>query len=319
MSAVYGDLIVPAIGPIELAAKGYSSNDIRQALEQLDEIAANLNLLEVWKSRQLFGIDGSNVPPGPSRGRVGISLNYACTNGIGFWRDYYLQCKIDDTDLQISNTGRPAQKVMAKKRIEQARAEMAIRIPEIQALQQIFEAAYQQNHIPLKLALDVRGGVTYDFEIAYRRTLAYALAFEASIQASSLEPYNSLIPTLVLGTIIDLREEMPAVTARHAFSVYLNLLSKLNAAAAYRMHKGAFHPDLPGDINQLESKQAFLTERLQIAAQSCSETLTQDGKTAIKALLKEVQLSYDRGSYNISPRPWGRIAPSAVYASEPDS
>ncbi|MGB3292058.1 MAG: hypothetical protein WBB01_03580 [Phormidesmis sp.] len=244
---------------------------------------------------------------------MGISMNHACTSGIGFWHEHYLHKSISDIDTQLCDSGSPAQQAMAQRRIKQAQDEMAIRIPEIKTIQQIFEAVQAQSQLPLRLALDVKGSFAYDFEIGFRRTLAYALAYEASIAAGSLAPYDSVVSPLIVGDISELRKATPLSTDRYALSIYLNLLSKLNAAAAYQRRQSNCHPDLPGEVNQLEIKRAFLTESMQEAAGHRSKTLTKDGKLSIQALLKEVQLNYDQNIYSIAPQLWGQIAPSHAY------
>ena len=74
----------------------------------------------------------------------------------------------------------------------------------------------------MSLMCHIRASWRYEFVEAYRRRLAYALAFEASILAGSRAPYTERLPALVVerSGVLNLSiEGMMLVGAMTAFAV----------------------------------------------------------------------------------------------------
>lgn len=312
MTSFYGDLIVPNINPIE-AAQRYTASEIRLVLEDLTQVAERLRLGKLWAKAAITGPDGEKKYPGAStkEARIGISMEFACSAGIGFLRDYYLEPDVPADALKMLSHGNPNRRAFAEKRLATVKARVAIRKPEIQAIHTIAEAVSGQYPFPVRIATNIQAGWVYTFEEAYRRRLAYALGFEASITEKSLTVYEERLATLIAGSLTDLVSVCPAVDESHAFSIYLNLLASLDGATAYQTSKDEVHPDLSSEVTAGVQKRTFLVEHLQEAAENRMKTLNSDGCIAVRALLAESELIHQRGRYYRSVPPlWGKESPS---------
>jgi hypothetical protein len=316
MSSFYGDLIVPDITPFEMLHH-YSVKDVEVALTSLSWVAKEIGLDEIWSRTRIIGTDGNEYFSKSKPEILGQSMAFACTVGVGFWRDYYLHFEIPDIDQRIVESNESsARQAMAKQRVEKAQSDMMIRQPEVEAIQQIAEAATRRVQLPLRSAFDVRGTWAYPFDIAYRRRLAYILGFESSIKIQSLSPYDNFIHSLINGSLDELKSLCPSVKTSESFSIYLNLLAKLSLAVSYQIKKGEVSPNLPGEVKDGSTKRAFLSDQLQSAACIRMNTLFPDAQIALNALLKEVEYIQERGfHYNLQLPRWGLIAPSKSYAA----
>jgi len=198
MTTFVGDLIIPDINPFE-AAQRYKASVICIALENLSPIAENIGLGEIWKGVTLTGLNGEKKYPGaPTKGaRVGISMEFACVPGIGFLREDYLYPEIPAFVLDMLSHEDSKRRAFAQKRLAIAEAQVAIRQPEIEAIYRVAKVAAGQFPFRLRVAIDIQAGWAYTFEEAYRRRLAYALGFEASIAEKSLAVYEDCIPPLI--------------------------------------------------------------------------------------------------------------------------
>jgi hypothetical protein len=281
-------------------------------MEPLGAVAAELGLGEIWEKSTLIGADSSvyaGGPPGPPQGWLGVSLAWACLPGVGFYRDVRLAFELSARDPSKSDRELAISKAMEGRR----QAEVAIRGPEVEAVRRIAAAAGRMP-FPVFAAIDIQGSWAYDFDVAYRRRLAYALAFEASMAVGSLAPFKDRFPVLVSGVSADLAAAVPGAEAPEAFSICLNLLAILDRVRAYERASCGAAPTLPGRLEGAEPKRALLAARLEEAATARMRSLNLDGQAAVRALLLESREIQEQPTYyNGYPPLWGRIAPSGAY------
>jgi hypothetical protein len=325
MTAIFADVVVPEIDPL-VAARRYPAGDLRTVLEGLREVALDVGVGEVWSGARVAGTDRGEGPPGAAPGVVGVSLAFACLVGAGFWRERDLPAEVPPAPPApgggpggeaAGGTGSeatPLREAVARKLRESAAAGARLRGPQVDAVRRVAAAASGRAPFPLRAALDVRGTWLYDFVEAYRRRLAYALAFEASLTAGSLRPYGERLPALLAGGLPELIDATPGAADPLAFSVVLNLLRILDGALAYEAATGRSHPDLPGPVRAGEPKRAFLRERLLAAAAARQEHLHADGRVAVQALLEELELMrQEQRRYDAQPPLFGTLAGSSAY------
>ncbi|WP_168790596.1 hypothetical protein [Paraburkholderia aromaticivorans] len=261
----------------------------------------------------LFGTDGAPEPPGPARGVCGISLAWSCQAGIGLYRDYPMETDAEDrmhaSDAFAASDRRP----------EQRQTRLAIHRAEIEMLNTVARRAADAQRVALRVIEQAEGSWIYGFDVAYRRRLAYALAFEASIEQRSLEPYIRWWLPLISLNARDFATVAPDAAAPHAFSVLLNLAAMLNRADAFERANGCSHPALPGRIAEVEAKRALLRERLETAAAARMKTLSSDGQIALRALFIELAFQRKVGTLHVTTFPrWGRIVTSEHYGAPDD-
>ena len=308
MSAFFGDLIVPDVDPLEAAAT-LPAYEVRAALEALGNFADKAGAGTLWQRAVLVGTDGAPDPPGPARGVVGISLAWACVAGIGYWRDHYLPRE----PLPPPTPAQPSSKFLDFLRTKSA-SEASIRGPEVDALRRTLAAAGNAAPFPLKVLVDIGGTWAYSFEGSYRRRLAYALAFEASIRTGSLEPYTSFAESLAVANAPDFISELSTIETRGAFSVFLNLVSLLDRMLAAESTPDSAQGTPVFRVVDAEAKRSYLVAQLKSAAAQRSSSLTEDGKIALRALLAELDLLRGWGITPLSPLPrWGILATSEAY------
>lgn len=152
-----------------------------------------------------------------------------------------------------------------------------------------------------------------EFEVSYRRRIAYALGFHASLRAGSLECYEERYEPLIAGTAAQLD---PIVSGHLAsrrfvdeldgFSVLLNLLSRLHGTMAYERHHGAPAPRAPGKVRLYRDKVQMLEGKLAEVSRRVKRVLNADGRSALRALRLELRAERDGGFWNVDSSPiWG--------------
>jgi hypothetical protein len=198
----------------------------------------------------------------------------------------------------------PLARAVAQDSVRLAERGSRIRRPRLDAIRRVValdQAAAAS--VPLGTVIDVRATWEFDFLEAFRRRLAYALGFEASLLAGSPRPYLELEALLVSDSLAGLRAYLPPASARTAFSIHLNLLARLRAALA---------ADLP--VVDAAEKDAVLSAGLHTAAERKQADLTSDAQVAVRAVLAELDVFLLRPlPYSPHPPLWGSLAPSSAY------
>ncbi len=315
MSEFYGDLIVPDVDPLGAASR-YTAKDLEDGLGQLGTIAASLGLEALWKRAEFIGSNYTRYPGGPAGLDVsnvfGVSLLWAHVPGIGFWRENYLRFTPEALPEARTEQQRRGIALIAK-RLER---EIAERAPEVAAVRQITTAANASRQLPFPVAAatDVQGTWAYNFQEAYRRRLAYALAYEASITHGSLAPFEERFSALSVGTTQELMACTPDPHATGAFSLYLNLSALLEQVLHYEAKHSDAAPRFPGRMIEAEAKRQYLATQLSKVAPARMESLVVDGRVAVGVLLQELeQLRRKVFPYDGTPPPWGKIASWQLY------
>lgn len=309
MSGFFGDLVVPQLDVLA-AARDSTAADISSELEKLGNIAASRGL-DVWDKSVLIGsgpriLDRTPIEP------PGVSMSYACLFGRGFWRADYLH----PAPVSLPGKGDPTPLPDPVGRLSAEQSE--IRGPEVNAVAAIASAASGRLAFPVQPVINIQSHWVFDFDVAYRRWLAYGLAYEASIRNRSLEVYSMFVPCLLGGTTVELSCELDGVEGVEAFSITLNLANILYCAHAYERQKGAPHPDLSCRIVELDGKVSMLLTKVFEWAAVRGEGLTDDARVAIQGLLSELAKQKADGIlYRGSYPKWGSICMSDAFQGRP--
>lgn len=305
MSGHYADLIVADVDSFE-SLRDSSAVETRAALASLADVAKELGLDQLWARAEFVGLDRGEGAPGVTA-RLGLSMAWACQPGVGFRRNHYLHTSIPEAVEQLlANPRRQVGEVLKARTEEDA----AIRGPEIAALRRIAKAATGRCPISTRVAVDIKATWDYGFDVAYRRRLAYALAYEASITTASFAPFDERLPALHLGSLEELAARLPEPSVSHAFSIGLNLLANLDRTVTYQNEKH----DTERGVPDAAAKRDLLGDYLNKASRFLEPSLAPDGQIALNALLREVEIERELRIHNISIRPrWGSIAESQSY------
>jgi hypothetical protein len=265
------DLIVPGADLYEVA-RNYPLKQLRGELARAAEVAVALGMRKIWREARLCGTNTRRNPPYPDDQAPGLSLTCAPIAGVGFVYEYEI-----DPRLQPRKNRR-------------------------ESLREV--ASTMRARVPVEVALDVTAKIDVPFEPAYRRQMAYALGFEASLRAGSMEPYESRMRALSVGSVDELVAALPAVQDPLALSICLNLAMRLQADATHEHEKGMARRGSHGEIVDAGRKRAILDERIAQASALMHRQLTVDGRIALEALHAELKRFRESGVW-VFLRQWG--------------
>jgi len=299
MSDMFADLVVIDGDPLELETR-YSAQQIRHALERLIDVAAKIGERERWLETQLLG--GAGAPLGDR----GVLLSAAPFAGVGYWRDNLVEPPEAITRRFAS--------MLDELVVQGMIAEGRLRRREQETLDRIVAAASSSHDLRLLVRTDLRSADVFTFEGAVRRRIAYALAFEASLAAGSRAPYEDLYPVLVEGSAEQLAQACPPPTDRVSFSIFLNLMFRLNLLVAHRRAHGVPPAAVPAEVRAPDEKRAWLADTLAKARTARAANVGPDGRVALEALM--AALGDDARLLNTffdGLPPWGELPDSARY------
>ncbi len=302
----YGDMIYPDVDPIVLAST-HGSDELVAGLNELADIAREIGVEQVWEKAELLGLDQSHFEQGPPRtgqpgGVLGVSLAWAPLPGIGFCRNDEFVAEVPRIDAAMS----PFQQAVLRKKEPRYREEASIRGPQVQAVRRLVEAAKDRLPFPVAAAIGFDSSWVHDFCASYLRRLAYALAFEASLRARSLEPYEALYPVLVTGSVEELGRALPPLDAPYSFSLRLNLLAVLHAIAGHERNHPEPAPTLSSRMVEGAAKRTLLEDGIEDAAEMRGRSLHDEGRLVLQKLLEELRRAAKASTWCGLPHDWGR-------------
>lgn len=174
---------------------------------------------------------------------------------------------------------------------------------ERQLVEAVAEFCTELHGLPVTAELDSFAEGQAAFETAYRRRIAYALGFHASLRAGSracIEAHDGL---LVAGTAARLDELARGRDELESFSLRLNLLARLRRMITHERHRGAPWPGL-SPVQSGRDKLALLTGRLAEVTKQMASRLNADGSFALRALHRQLDAERDTWQVDIPPV-WG--------------
>lgn len=178
------------------------------------------------------------------------------------------------------------------------------RADERRLVEAIGEYCRELHGLPVVAETDVLGEWREDFATSFRRRIAYALGFHASLRAGSLACYEVRHAPLIVGTAAEVDELIRGDDELERFSLALNLLARLRRAIAHERRHGAPSPAAPGAVAARRDKISLLEGRLAEASERVERRLNADGRLALRSLLR--QLDAERGAWQVDLSPiWG--------------
>jgi len=318
----FADLITIDFGGLEAYSR-YTSHEIKTVFSSLKDIAAKNGLGELWSETQLIGLDGDTpadflkatlerIAKGLEKAIVGIDLEFAHLPSVGFvyyWRrEPEISTRLSQELEEPTPDPDPRRHRMAmfrhraaKRKLEEIKPQIAYRQKRYQAIQQMVELSKNEFDLPLRAALDRLTVYHRGICAAYRRRIAYELAFEASLATRSFEPYQGYFEPLLIGSLETLQAHTSIIKYdKYSFSIYFNLLARLIQAITYEAIKGEAHALAAGIVVEGEKKKAYLYDQLMKAAEWRAPRLNEDGRIALRVLFEELQQlegDYERGIY----------------------
>ena len=294
MSVVYADLVVPRLGLTDALERV----PLATVRDRLTAVRAVAGLGRTWATAELVALDRGASAEQEPRSRYGVSWRLAPLAGVGFASEDYRE-----SEPPVGAADSPA-----------ARARYGRRAPEIAAVRSAALVPAGPSAVELTAALDLRASLRYDLVQGYRRRLAHLLAYEASLRAGSLAPYDDRVALLGAVSPGELLAALPEPGEPSAFSVTLNVLAALREVASYQEGTGEPHPQLgrrldgPGELGE------SLARRLSAATEARRGRLHADARIALTALTVELErvgvVSYTGGT--IYPT-WGLLADPDSY------
>jgi hypothetical protein len=292
--------------PIAMATR-FSSAEARALLLHTKD--ASLVQEERWSDTSLGGTDfcqGDQDPGGVGiyariHALAGISLSIAPVAGLGYWHEAGT----------AGDHWRDVQRRAANER--DLVVEVAKRCRDVHTL-------------PVVAVTDSVNLRKEEFEVSFRRRVAYALGFHASLRAGSLECYEARYEPLIVGTAAQLGQVASGHPASHpladqldGFSLLLNLLSRLHGTLAYERHHDAPAPRAPGKVLFYRDKVALLEGKIAEVSRGLKRALNVDGHSALRSLLLQLRSERDGGFWNVDSSPiWGMAQwPTTIYAPLP--
>lgn len=312
MSFLYADMIGIDVHPLVLARE-WTAARMRSTLESLAAVAATIGVGDVWSSATLFGTDvGAKVPVAAT----GITMSGACFPGVGFSRDEDLRRAYPRSVDIVSG------KIPVPPEAEKLRAWLtAILTAQSRQSSAVVEvASAAKDAVPVCASIDIEADESFEFDEAYRRRLAYALGFAASLEAGSMAPYLSRQDALLRGELDDVIALCSGLGGFSALSIAANLLARLGREiASLEVGESQGRPTEP-PIPDVAAKQRWLESELQRAAEVIRHELNEDGRAALAGLLSEVEhVRQDpHGRHERHPA-WGRIATRDEYGLRPET
>lgn len=300
--AFFGDLIVPDMSIVE-ATERFTAAQAQAGLAQLGPVAEQLRLSELWTQLQWAGTDREQFPA-PAGTRIGTSIAFASVAGAGFWQpEPFSEASAEQLRARAGSS------TPARVRYERQMDAIRQRDQQRAALRRIVAAAGTVAPFSLRALLSIDGAREYTFGEGYVRRIAYLLAFEASLNAASLAPFNDRLVALVSGTPDELYHAFPPVETPAAFSIYLNVSAYLDGLVAHESDMGEPHPLAGASIRALDAKRRLLAEGRAAAAQAREPRLHADARLALHALDQELELVQRVGlRFEAMPPLWGRDA-----------
>lgn len=307
MSFLYADLIGVDIQPV-LLAREWTVDRVRQTLEPLAAIAQSIGLGDVWASAAYLGIEFGSDEAEPD----GVALGRACFAGVGFSREEDLRRAFPPSVEFV--WGRPHMRV-SEQQIARLESILVPHFRQFSAVLEVASAAREAHALPVCAAVNIAGDRSYGFDEAYRRRLAYALGFAASLAAGSLAPYKTREPALLHGGLGDLVAVCPSLGDVEGLSIAANLLARLVKVVAGLETGDARGPQPPvRHVPEANRKRQWLEAELRRASDEVREGLNEDGRAALSGLLLEVgRAGTDiRHRYDRYPA-WGKLASREEY------
>lgn len=290
MTVVSADLLYPKLEAVTPEASVRCS-ELLDDCAQLGCIADELGLHGEWAEVNVGGSDdavGTRI--GPQADVVGVSPRRALAFGIGFWREEQLPRAPEGSQSASDVSASP----LRRRVVERARASFSERTTRIETLESVLRAAgprlaRQFEHV------EVEGTIRYAFHVGYRRFLAYRIAYRASLERGTLEPYTSHLERLVSGSPEDVEGSCAGLDDEQVFSVVLNLIGYLDRAHAWERAHGAPHSSMPGKLRGPVRKREILQGLLARASAELSPRLNDDGRFALRGVLRELEADARHG------------------------
>lgn len=162
------------------------------------------------------------------------------------------------------------------------------------------------HSLPVVAVTDSLSEWREEFEVSFRRRIAYALGFHASLCAGSLECYEARYEPMIVGTPAQLGQVASGGDELDSFSLLLNLLSRLHGTMAYEQRHGVPAPRAPGKVLFYRGKVALLEGQLTNVSRRLKRRLNADGRDALRSLLVQLRSERDGGFWNVDSSPiWG--------------
>jgi hypothetical protein len=287
MIPCYANLITIDVDEMLLATQ-VSLREVQSTLGYLEKLALDDSIRDVWDGATFRGA-GFRVGAGRA---IGETLDVAPVAGLGFWTQAW------PTHLSAS----------AAERVEEER----------RATERVVEAARGRLGLPIAARTGVISETDYSFEVAFRRRIAYAMGYRASLLAQGWERYDAIFRHVVDGEAEQIETDDGCDETISQFSLTLNLLARLEGAVAYERDHGRPHPHAPGRVRDYEAKVDMLESRLNELADLVRGTLNEDGRIALHAILYELRSQRMAGVWNVEDSPrWGGVANSDVFQNQP--
>ncbi len=263
---------------------------------------------------RIAGCDGCiGQAYGPDADLLGVSTARACAWGLGYWRDERHLRQLPDHLLRGLSDPSPHRRAVARRLVAGARGGIGRRNAEIRDLQQLRRRVGEGCRWPLKVVAAEDGTIVYELEEAFRRWLAYHLAYEASLTAGSLAPYDRLA-SVISGTSDRLRAASPGPDEPAAFSILLNTLSLLDRTRAYEASSRQPHESIRSAVVEGDVKRRWLRQQLDLARKRKRSEVGVDAEIAMDALVREADFLRDQGiHFNLALPEWGKIGGAAWY------
>lgn len=189
---------------------------------------------------------------------------------------------------------------------DEYREVLRARASERRLVEAISEYCQGIHGLPVAAEVDAIGEWREDFAISYRRRIAYALGFHASLRAGSRACFEVRDAPLILGTAAELDVAARGSDAFEAFSLRLNLLARLRRAIAHERRHGAPHRAVAGAVHARREKEDLLEGRLAEASEQVARRLHADGQLALRTLLRHLRAERDEGAWQVDIAPvWG--------------
>ena len=268
-------------------ARSVSAAEVKAVLNTLDNYVSDTNVRDIWNLATFCGtgfkLNAANL--------VGISMAIAPVAGIGLctfaWPNHLSQATVAEVNKQG------------------------------EILQIIATAAKNRMKLPVAAVTNFISDTEYPFEVAFRRRIAYAIGFHASLLKQNINYYDAWFKTIIIGEVSQAETIGNDENKLIEFSVVLNLLARLNGTMAYEQDNGKPHDKVSEQVRDYEAKLAILEHRLQCLANLINQDFNEDGKVALNALLYEVNNQQKSGIWNVLDSPcWGKIANSSVFYSK---
>ena len=272
--------------PMVMATR-FSSSEARALLLRARDLARAID--ERWAQASLGGTRFSEIESdaAETNARVhdptGVSLAIAPIAGLGFWHE-------------VSTAGGEWRETRRKVSDERG------------AVVEISKALRYHHDLPLLAVIDSISEWREDFDVSFRRRIAYAIGFHASLRTGSLQCYEAWYKALILdaaATLDSVGSSEPDEV--DSFSILLNLLARLHGTMAYERHHGEPDPRAPGRVFAYHDKVARLQARLEVSCKRLEALFNVDGRAALGALLLQLRSEHDAGNWNVASSPvWGR-------------